>query len=252
MKTITEEVVKDMAAKLKEYVLDAKLNGIAVNISGGKDSTIVAGLAKMTGLPVIGIMLPNGVQPDITDSYRVVRVLDIPYKVININGMKKALLDETVRGEGEAFEPSVQATTNMPPRLRMTAGRFVAQCYGYLFMNTCNRSETMVGYETIDGDAAGDYAPLAEFTVREVLQIGDILTKLLNLPADLIHKTPSDGLCGKSDEDNLGVTYAEIDAYLLEYQLPKDHDRKERLVSLIKNSAFKRNPRPTYQWLKRG
>lgn len=92
----------------------------------------------------------------------------------------------------------------------------------------------------------------ADMITREVLKIGDILTKKLGLPEDLIHKTPSDGLCGKTDEDNLGVTYAEIDAYLLDYQLPADHDRKERLLSLIKNSEFKRLPRPTFKWIKRG
>lgn len=78
-------------------------------------------------------------------------------------------------------------------------------------INTCNRSEDYVGYSTKFGDSAGDVAPLASYTVTEVLAIGDIL----DLPKNLVHKAPSDGLCGKTDEDNLGFTYAVLDKYIM-------------------------------------
>ena len=77
-------------------------------------------------------------------------------------------------------------------------------------MNTCNLSEDWVGYSTRYGDSAGDVAPLANLTVDEVKQVG----MELGLPRDLVYKTPSDGLCGKTDEDNLGFTYAALDTYL--------------------------------------
>ena len=99
---------------------------------------------------------------------------------------------------------------NMPPRLRMTALYAVSQSNNGRVVNTCNLSEDWVGYSTRYGDAAGDFSPLGGLTVAEVLAIGEVL----GLPEDLVHKTPSDGLCGKSDEDNLGFTYAVLDKYI--------------------------------------
>lgn len=245
-KKITKELVLDMAHEMKHMVMETGGKGIVVCISGGKDSTVVAGLAKLTGLPVLGVLLPNGVQKDISDSRTVVETLGIQYKIANIKAMYDAMIDEANNGEGVKPTLTEQALINLAPRLRMAAGYFFSQCYGYRVMNTCNMSETMVGYETRWGDAVGDYAPLAQFTVKEVLEIGDILVDMLGLPTSLIHKTPSDGLCGKSDEDNLGLTYAEIDNFLLNHELPKDQSHAERLDTLIQKSEFKRQPIPYY------
>jgi NAD+ synthase len=107
-------------------------------------------------------------------------------------------------------EASAQTRINMAPRLRMTAVYAVSQSNNGRVVNTCNLSEDWVGYSTRWGDAAGDFSPLGGLTVQEVLAVGEVL----GLPADLVHKTPSDGLCGKTDEDNLGFTYAVLDKYI--------------------------------------
>jgi NAD+ synthase len=105
---------------------------------------------------------------------------------------------------------SSQAQINMPPRLRMTTLYGVAQNIGGRVANTCNLSEDIVGYATIYGDSAGDFAPLARLTTEEIVAIGDDL----GLPHNLVHKTPSDGLCGKTDEDNFGFTYEQLDSFI--------------------------------------
>ena len=111
-------------------------------------------------------------------------------------------------------------------------------------VNTCNRSEDYVGYSTKYGDAAGDFSPLGMLTVREVLEIGDDL----GLPHHLVHKAPSDGMCGRTDEDNLGFTYEELDAFLLEGQVPADPEKAKRIMTLHLQSRHKYRPMPTFCW----
>ena len=161
-----------------------------LGISGGKDSSVCAALCveALGKERVIGVTMPNGVQPDIADSI----------KLINHLGIKL----------GESA--SSQTRINMAPRLRMTAVYAVSQSNNGRVVNTCNLSEDWVGYSTRWGDAAGDFSPLGGLTVQEVVEVG----KVLGLPIDLVEKTPSDGLCGKTDEDNLGFTYAVLDKYI--------------------------------------
>ena len=194
-----------------------KANAI-IGISGGKDSTIVAFLlVKALGKDrVVGVLMPNGKQADINDSKRVVDLLGIKSYTVNINSLFNGLINELrlIQDEkGNRFEVSADTTINIPPRLRMTALYAIAQSIpnGGRVINTCNKSEDYVGYSTKFGDSAGDMSPCMDYTVTEVLAIGDEL----GLPKDLVHKTPSDGLCGKSDEDNLGFTYAMLDKYIL-------------------------------------
>ena len=153
--------------------------------------------------------MPNGVQPDISDSEAVVEFLGIEHMVVNIGetveALKKAL-------EGAGSVVSKDTTINIPPRVRMTTLYAVAQgleCGGRV-INTCNKSEDYIGYSTKFGDAAGDMSILAGFTVEEVLQMGEYL----GLPEHLVHKTPSDGLSGMSDEDKIGFTYKVLDRYI--------------------------------------
>ena len=181
-----------------------------LGISGGKDSTVTAALlVRAVGKDrVVGVLMPNGEQGDIADSYEVCKLLDIKYYEVNIadavNGLKNQL---------SALMPVSEDTLiNIPPRVRMTTLYAVAQSIpnGGRVINTCNRSENYVGYSTKFGDAAGDFSVLANFIVRDVIAIGDEL----GLPKELVHKVPSDGLCGKTDEDNLGFTYDFLDSYL--------------------------------------
>ena len=184
-----------------------------IGISGGKDSSIVAGLyVEALGKDrVIGVTMPNGVQKDISDSMKLINHLGIRYFNVNIGEAYKALMGEVEKELGsQKTEVSSQTIINMPPRLRMTTLYAISQSLNGRVANTCNLSEDWVGYSTRYGDAAGDFSPLGGLTVQEVKAIG----KELGLPIDLVEKTPSDGLCGKSDEDNLGFTYAVLDKYI--------------------------------------
>lgn len=181
-----------------------------IGISGGKDSTIAAALCveALGKESVIGVLMPNGIQYDIQDSYKVVESLGINYHMVNIGDTVFALTDQL---EG-IIHVSEQTRVNMPARIRMTTLYAIAQSLpnGGRVVNTCNRSEDFVGYSTKFGDSAGDFSPLANLMVHEVIQIGHELP----IPVELVDKTPSDGLCGKTDEDNLGFTYAQLDDYI--------------------------------------
>lgn len=181
-----------------------------VGISGGKDSSVVAALCvEALGKDrVVGVLMPNGYQSDIGDSYRIVEALDINCKVVNINDAYMAMMDSL---EG-VMNVSEQTKINLPPRLRMAVLYAVSQSLtrGGRVANTCNLSEDFVGYSTKYGDSVGDFSPLANLMVHEVKQIGHELS----IPADLVDKTPADGLCGKTDEDNLGFSYAQVDDFI--------------------------------------
>ena len=181
-----------------------------VGISGGKDSSVCAALCvEALGKDrVIGVTMPNGVQPDIADSVKLIEHLGIKRYDINIGSAFQALMAEV---EDKLGHPaSAQTRINMAPRLRMTSLYAVSQSNNGRVANTCNLSEDWVGYSTRYGDAAGDFSPLGGLTVQEVKAIG----KVLGLPGDLVEKAPSDGLTGKTDEDNLGFTYAVLDKYI--------------------------------------
>ncbi len=202
------------------FAANASLQTKAViGISGGKDSSITAALcvAALGKDRVIGVLMPNGIQSDIDDALAVVKHLDIKYRIVNIETAYKAMLKAVQYTEAKNdnnfyFSVTDQLTQNLAPRLRMSVLYAVAQGVhgGGRVINTCNRSEDYVGYSTKFGDSAGDMSPLGAYTVNEVLAIGDTL----DLPKKLVHKAPSDGLCGKTDEDNLGFTYAVLDKYI--------------------------------------
>ena len=209
-----------------------------LGISGGKDSSIAAALCvEALGKDrVIGVLMPCGDQHDIDMAYMLVNHLDIKHYVVNI---KEAL--EGLKGS-MPLELSTQSITNMPPRIRMTTLYAVSQSCNGRVVNTCNLSEDWVGYSTRYGDAAGDFSPLCNLTVQEVKEIG----RLLNLPDVLVDKVPIDGLCGKTDEDNLGFTYAELDRYIRTGEI-EDMAKKERIDTLHKRNLFKLQLMPSFK-----
>ena len=209
-----------------------------LGISGGKDSSIAAALCvEALGKDrVIGVLMPCGEQHDIDMAYMLVKHLDIKHYVVNI---KDAI--EGLKGS-MPLELSTQSLTNMPPRIRMTTLYAVSQSCNGRVVNTCNLSEDWVGYSTRYGDAAGDFSPLCNLTVQEVKEIG----RLLNLPDVLIDKVPIDGLCGKTDEDNLGFTYAELDRYIRTGEI-EDMAKKERIDTLHKRNLFKLQLMPSFK-----
>lgn len=210
-----------------------------IGISGGKDSTITAMLCAIAlgKDKVFGVLMPEGEQKDIADSYQVCNVLGIPYQVINIGESCKSLYKEL----GEGYNLPI-VTTNTPARLRMATLYAIAGMINGRVINTCNYSESYVGYETKYGDGAGDFSILGNYCVREVLEIGEYVREKYfpELSCYFISKTPSDGMCGKTDEDNLGFTYSELDAYILDGTLPNDTNVIRKIYRLHKASAHKR------------
>ena len=205
-----KKVTKELIEWVKDWFLNnGKDCNAIIGISGGKDSTVTAALCvKALGKDkVIGVLMPNGEQKDISDSIKVCEILGIKNYTINI----KDAVDAEINGLKKlGMEPSNQTIINLPPRIRMTTLYAVSQSNNGRVINTCNLSEDWIGYSTRYGDSAGDVSPLANLTVDEVRKVGIEL----GLPYDLVYKTPSDGLCGKTDEDNLGFTYEVLDKYI--------------------------------------
>ena len=204
-----EKVKNDCVQWIRDFFeKSGKGCNAVVGISGGKDSSIVAALCvEALGKDrVIGVLMPCGEQSDIDMAKLLVDTLQIKHYIINIK--------DAVDGLTAAipFELSEQSRVNLQPRIRMSTLYAVSQSNNGRVANTCNLSEDWVGYSTRYGDSVGDFSPCSGITVAEMKQSG----RLLGLPDALIDKAPSDGLCGKTDEDNLGFTYAELDRYIRE------------------------------------
>lgn len=253
-----------------------------IGISGGKDSTVAAKLCveALGKERVIGIMMPNisagllacaknsidtllfenaskkslseniknidkyvSALAALNDGYKVCKYLDIEHHVVNINEAYSSIISRIAHIPGdESTENSISEQTkiNLAPRLRMSVLYAIAQSMNGRVVNTSNASELYIGYGTRWGDTVGDFAPLANFTCTEVKKIG----KVFNMPDELIDRVPDDGLCGKTDEQNFGFTYAELDSYIRNEKV--DYDRLASLVNQIddmhQTSEFKRQP----------
>lgn len=208
-----------------------------VGISGGKDSSVVAALCveALGKERVLGVLMPCGEQHDIDMAYKLVKHLGIRHYEVNIKEAAEALKASI------PFELSRQSLVNLLPRIRMTTLYAVSQSFNGRVANTCNLSEDWVGYSTRYGDAAGDFSPLCNLTVQEVKEIG----RALGLPADLVDKVPIDGLCGKTDEDNLGFTYAELDHYIRTGEI-ENQATKARIDQLHQQNLFKLQLMPSF------
>lgn len=211
-----------------------------LGISGGKDSSVVAALlVEALGKDrVIGVLMPNGEQADIDMAKLLVNHLGIKYYVVNI----KEAYDGIINAFPENLEMSNQSKINLAPRIRMSTVYAVSQSVNGRVANTCNLSEDWVGYSTRYGDSVGDFSPCSHFTVQEVKEIG----RILGLPEVLIEKAPSDGLCGKTDEDNLGFTYAVLDKYIRTGEID-DEETKKLIDHKHKVNLFKLEVMPSYE-----
>lgn len=211
-----------------------------IGISGGKDSSIAAALCvEALGKDrVIGVLMPQGVQHDIDKAYMLVNHLGIKHYEINIKDAVDAILAPLANN----MAVSNQSKFNLPPRIRMSTLYAVSQSNQGRVVNTCNLSEDWVGYSTRYGDSVGDFSPMSNLTVTEVKEIG----YLLGLPRELVDKVPIDGLCGKTDEDNLGFTYAELDVYIRTGVIADAH-KKEIIDRMHKANQFKLQLMPSFQ-----
>ncbi len=211
-----------------------------IGISGGKDSSVAAALCvEALGKDrVIGVLMPCREQSDIDCSRQLVEFLGIKNYTVDIKDAVEGLTNALPEG----MEITAQTRTNIPPRVRMATLYAIGQSNNGRVVNTCNLSEDWVGYSTRYGDAAGDFSPLCHLTVAEVKEIG----RVLGLPENLIEKTPADGLCGKTDEDNLGFTYAVLDKYI-RTGICEDEKTKERIDYLHRISRFKLELMPQFR-----
>lgn len=234
-----EKITSELLAWIQKWISE---NGnestkVIVGVSGGKDSSVTSALlARALGKErVIGVMMPNGEQKDIADSRTLVSHLGIKNYTVNIEdaykGIQKAIAEGAIELTTDSFASAFK--TNTPARLRMTALYGIAAQIGNCrVVNTCNLSEDLVGYSTFYGDSAGDFAPINKLTTEEVVAVGDYL----GLPRSLTHKAPSDGMCGKTDEDNLGFTYHEVN------ELVRKNIKgasSEKILERYKNNLFK-------------
>lgn len=239
-----EKVKDDIVAWIREFF---EQNGdgcsAVIGISGGKDSSVVAALCvEALGKDrVFGVLMPNGEQVDIDSAYALVEHLGIEYCVINIHSAVKSLKHEIKPQLDDHW--SAQTATNLPARIRMATLYAVSQTVGGRVANTCNLSEDWVGYATRYGDGAGDFSPLSKLTVTEVKAIG----RELCLPEELIEKVPTDGLCGHTDEDNLGFTYAVLDRYIRTGEIDDMHT-KERIDTMHEKNLFKLKLMPSFEY----
>lgn len=235
-----EKVKNDCIEWIKSFFEEnGKDCNAVIGISGGKDSSVAAALCvEAIGRErVIGVLMPCGEQGDIDAAYSLVNFLGIKHYTVNIKdaveGIKSAL--------PKNLEITAQTVTNIPPRIRMTTLYAISQSLNGRVVNTCNLSEDWVGYSTRWGDSVGDFSPLSNLTVTEVKEIGH----LLGLPFELVEKVPIDGLCGKTDEENLGFTYLELDRYIRTGEI-ENKNTKELIDKKHKANLFKLKLMPIF------
>lgn len=212
-----------------------------LGISGGKDSSVVAALCvEALGRDrVLGVLMPNGEQFDIQVSRDLVAHLGIRSVEINIRAAYEGMMGQLRAALGDEITP--QTVQNLPPRLRMAAVYAVSQSVNGRVANTCNLSEDWVGYATRYGDSVGDFSPISKLTVQEVKAVG----RALGLPEEFVEKPPIDGLCGKTDEDNLGFTYAALDRYIRS-GVCEDEATRQRIDRLHRINLFKLELMPSF------
>lgn len=212
---------------------------VVCGISGGKDSSVVAALCReaLGKDRVIGVLMPNGTQSDIDDSIKLVDFLKIPNITVNIAEGVNGILNNLK----ECIGISEQTKINLPPRIRMATLYAVSQSVNGRVVCTDNASESYIGYSTRWGDNVGDFCPLLNLTSDEVVAIGDAL----GLPYELTHKIPSDGLCGKTDEDNFGFTYEALNKYIRTGEC-EDETIKAKIDILHDKNLFKTQSIPSF------
>lgn len=222
--------------------------GIIVGISGGKDSAVVATLcAKAIGKDrVCGVLMPNGYQEDIDDAVKVIKHLGIRSATVNI-GKICSQFDCAIDSEfGGCPELTEESKINIPPRVRMTVLYALGQSMKYRVAGTGNASEHLVGYFTKWGDGACDFNPIENFTKEEVVEIG----LELGLPPEIVNKTPSDGLCGKTDEEKLGISYSNINRYIRQESTDGEDISKEvldKIIEKMRRNSHKNNSIPSFE-----
>lgn len=233
---------------ISEYVKESGSKGVVLGLSGGKDSAVVLAMAvKALGKEnVVAVSMPcNSVVSDFDDAKECADKFGVAFRKIDVTSIYEKLENSVNAEIGKlgVNELSTEAKINIKPRIRMTVLYGVAQSLGYLVIGTGNLCEAMVGYTTKWGDSAADFNPIANFTVPEVLKMGEYL----GVPNSIIKKAPNDGLGGKTDEEKMGVKYSQI-ADMIENGDIEDKTAKEIILNRFEASKHKRGKIPTYNF----
>lgn len=240
-----DRISRDLIKWIKENMERSGGKKAVIGISGGKDSSVVAALCKeaLGEENVIGILMPDGIQGDISYAKEICEFLNISYTIVNIEKITSAFLNSLGEiDKNMVGQVSNQTKLNIPPRVRMTLLYAISQSIDdSRVINTSNLSEDFIGYATIYGDTAGAFSPLGMLTSHEVIQIG----KFLGIPDKFIFKDPSDGLTGKTDEDIFGFSYEVLNKYIRE-GIIEDENIKDTIDRMHKNSRFKFLPIPKF------
>lgn len=229
---------------IKEYFKNNNLKGVVLGISGGKDSAVVAALfAKAIGSEnVLGVTLPcHSEKTDKSDAQLVADKYGFELINLDLTPVYDSFINEVNKLGNYSEEELKNSNINIKPRLRMSSVYYLAALYSaikggtYVVAGTSNKCELYVGYFTKGGDSTYDIGVLNNYTVSEVIQIGEYL----EVPDPVIHKVPSDGLSGQSDEDKLGVKYNDIASVIDGEEV--DSEVKEKVLSLHRSASHKFN-----------
>lgn len=243
-----KKIVENIIIFIREYYQKNHLKGVVIGISGGKDSAVVATLfTKALGSNnVEGIWMPcHSSKNDYQDAKDLCKFLNINLNEFDLTNLYDEYVKNIRINNNVQDNDLIDANINIKPRLRMSTLYYYASMFSkikkgiYLVAGTSNASEIYVGYFTKGGDNTSDIDVLSDFTVSEVIKIGEYL----GIPDKIIHKIPSDGLSGMSDEEKLGISYHDIDLYLRNKKGLKDKNVKDKIIKMHQNNLhkFRRN-----------
>ncbi len=226
-----QEEFDNRVAFIRDLLAESRAKGIVYGNSGGKDSALVGILCKAACDNTVGIIMPctskRNYDEDSVDAMAVAEQYGIETRTVDLTPVKEAELKAL---EGVTV-PNTAALANMAPRLRMLTLYGIAASESRLVAGTGNRSEAYVGYFTKWGDGAHDFNPISDLTVTEIYEF----LRYLNAPKRIIEKAPSAALFdGQTDESEMGVTYAELDAVLCGKKIPTE---KKKIIDKLHNQS---------------
>ncbi|MGI6666251.1 MAG: NAD(+) synthase [Bacillota bacterium] len=226
---------------MRDRAREAGARGGVFGLSGGLDSALVLALAKKAyGRECLALIMPcHSLQEDVDDALDLARLFDCPYRVVDLGPAYDALLASFRDAGVPRVSESSLAEANLKPRLRMATWYYYASLMNYLVVGCSNRDELYVGYTTKHGDSGVDIMPLANLTKAEVKR----MAAFLGVPERIVERVPSAGLWkGQTDEEEMGITYRDLDSYLLGQ--PVSDEAREKIERRHRNSEHKRRMPP--------
>jgi len=238
-------LTEKMTSWIKNEVKNAKANGVIYGLSGGIDSAVVAVLCKkIFPKNSLALILPcHSIGEDIKDAQELIKKFNINYQVVELSKIYDSFSSLLSGKLKKNVHDDNLARANIKPRLRMISLYYFANSLNYLVVGTSNKSEIMIGYSTKYGDSGADIFPLGNLLKSQVVE----LAKYLDVTKRMITKPPSAGLWkGQTDEEEMGITYAQLDEYLTSGEL-NDKKIKKIIETKIELSKHKRNTPNIFQ-----